>query len=395
MNSVFWLYLLPLALPALLASAYLLLLTLLSRRLPTPPYSAAAPLYFDVVVPAHDEASGIAGTIASLLAVDWPRERFRVLVVADNCSDDTAAIAAAAGARVLERHDPSRRGKGHALAFGFAASRADALADAVVIIDADSVVSANLLHAFAARLQRGAQAVQAHYGVRNPQASWRTRLMSIATAAFHGIRSRARQRLRLSCGVRGNGWCVSSSLPLRVPYRAFSLAEDLEYGIALGLAGIRVHYAEEAEVKANMEANGRSAGSQRQRWERGRFDLLRSHTLPLLRASLQQRSSLCLDLALDLLVPPLSYLALAIAAWIGLGLTLGVFRPLAWHWWCWPTGCAAALILYVLRGWQLSGVGRRGLLDLAIAPLFVVWKLLTLLRHRRSSDWIRTERRPS
>src|SRR5690606_22233480 len=112
-------------------------------------------LHFDIVVPAHNEASGIGRTLASLRAIDWPRDRFRILVVADNCTDNTAAIARNAGAHVLERQDEHRRGKGHALAFAFEASRRDALADAVVVVDADTGVSPNLLEAFATRLEQG------------------------------------------------------------------------------------------------------------------------------------------------------------------------------------------------------------------------------------------------
>src|SRR5262245_3716021 len=100
------------ALPALAFGAYLLLLTLLSARNPAPP-RASRRLRFAVLVPAHDEATVIGRTLASLRALDWPRERFRVLVVADNCGDDTAVVARLAGATVLERADPDARGKGH------------------------------------------------------------------------------------------------------------------------------------------------------------------------------------------------------------------------------------------------------------------------------------------
>ena len=120
-------------------------------------------------------------------------------------------------------------------------------ATAVAVIDADAAVSANLLEAFAARIDHGARAIQAHYGVLNPMVSWRTQLLSIAKGAFHTVRSRARQRLGLSCGVRGNGWCVTPELLRAVPYRYFSLTEDVEYGIALGRAGYRVEYAGEAQ----------------------------------------------------------------------------------------------------------------------------------------------------
>jgi cellulose synthase/poly-beta-1,6-N-acetylglucosamine synthase-like glycosyltransferase len=383
--------LLALALPAILACAYLLAATLFSGGMRPPPRSSGQ-LRFDVIVPAHDEAAVIARCVGSLRGLDWPTDRFRVIVVADNCTDATAAIAGAAGARVIERQDQSRRGKGYALKYAFEASRAEHWADAVVVVDADSEVSSNLLEAFAARIERGAQAVQAHYGVLNPRASWRTRLMAIAHAAFHIMRSRARERLRLSCGIRGNGWCVTHALLQKVPYEAFSLTEDIEYGIELGLAGCRVHYADEASVLGDMVSSAQIAQKQRRRWEDGRFSLLRWRALPLLSAALRRRSPVCFDLALDLLVLPLSYVVVNVAI-LMLAAALGAWwnpRLLGWFWVA--TACCGALFLYVLRAWHLSGMGARGLLDLARAPAFLVWKLIVMLSRHESREWVRTDR---
>lgn len=382
-----------LALAATLPCLYLLLLTLLSAALPLPRRSART-LRFDVIVPAHDEAPGIGRTIANLLQLDWPRLQFRVLVVADNCTDSTAEVARAAGAEVLIRNDANARGKGYALAYAFDYSVAAPHSDAVVIVDADSEVSANLLEAFAVRLEEGASAVQAHYGVLNPHDSWRTRLMAIALGAFHMLRSRARERLRVSCGIRGNGWCVTQALLRQVPYRAFSLTEDIEFGIELGITGQRVVYAEEARVDGEMVTNAQSARSQRQRWEAGRFRLICLNLPRLIRATLRQRSLVCMDLALDLLVLPLSYVILGVLLYAFTG-------ALGWLMLGEPRHLLLALIdflvlaLYVLRGWQLSNVGPRGLLDLARAPAFVAWKLLLLFAGRRPRQWIRTERERS
>jgi cellulose synthase/poly-beta-1,6-N-acetylglucosamine synthase-like glycosyltransferase len=383
--------LLLLALPAVLSSGYLLLVTLFSQRLPVPrPQSRQR--FFDIIVPAHNEAAVIARTVASLRKIDWPAERFRIIVCADNCTDETAAKARAAGASVIERHDPTRRGKGYALDFAFQSSRAAGLADAVVIIDADAEVSPNLLEAIAARLESGVQAVQVHYGVLNPMASWRTRLITIAKGAVHIVRSRARERLGLSCGIRGTGWCVTHQLLQAVPYQAFSLTEDLEYGIELGLAGYRVAYADEADCDAEMVSNEQSARAQRQRWERGRFQLMRSKTWPLLKAAVRRRSAVCLDLAFDLLVLPISYVGLIIVAMLAVAGAAAPWFSGMQVWLYLSAVCAASLMCYVLRGWQLSTIGLIGVLDLARAPGFLLWKLQLLVRTQKSKGWERTDR---
>jgi len=380
-----------LAIPAAGSSLYLLALTLLSTS-SAPPRRSTRTTRFDIIIPAHNEAAGIAAVVKSARAIDWPADRFRVVVVADNCSDDTAAIASASGAEVLVRQHDQLRGKGYALAHAFEHSRAGDWAHAVVVIDADSRVSANLLEAVAARMECGEAAVQVHYGVSNIHASWRTRLMAIAMGAFHRLRSRGRERLGLSCGIRGNGWALTHALLRQRPYASFSLTEDIEYGIELGMERVRVAYADEASCDGEMVSREKDARSQRRRWEQGRIALLRDRTMPLLEEAFMGRSLLCLDLALDLLVLPLSYVALSAVALAGAGWFLASGGPGPGTWfWVGASSCAA-LALYALRGWQLSGSGLRGLLDLLRAPFFLLWKLVLMFRSRRTAEWVRTNR---
>jgi len=382
------------ALPVLGASAYLFLLTLRSRR-PAPPAGGAPCARFHVIVPAHDEAAGIAQTVQSLRAIDYPRDLFEVVVVADNCSDDTAARARAAGARVLERFDNELRGKGYALAHAFEASLAAGSVDAVVVVDADTVVSANLLRAFDARIQAGAKAVQADYAVRNPDAAWRTRLMAIAFGMFHVVRSTGRESLELSCGLRGNGMCLTRELLEEVPHDAFSVVEDVEYGVRVGERGHRVHYAGEAHVYGEMVASEKASRSQRARWEGGRLQMARKHAIPLMRRALKERNPMLADLAADLLVPPLSVLVAATVAGAAASVAVAAVnrRPnLALL----MFGTSGVFLgAYAARGWQVSGTGTRGLASLAYAPVYVAWKAWLKLRRsgRTTPDWIRTARR--
>ncbi len=186
----------------------------------------------------------------------------------------------------------------------------------------------------------------------------------------------------------------STALLEEVPHEAFSVVEDVEYGVRLGLAGHRVHYAGEARVYGDMVSSESASRSQRQRWEGGRWALARRHTLPLLRRGLGRGDLVLLDLAADLLVPPLTYVALAVA--------LGVSASVAWlllgHgvWWSVAPWCAAAfgLAIYVVRGGFLAHAGPRVILDLLWVPVYMVWKVLLALRPSaaRKGEWVRTVR---
>ncbi len=382
-----------LAVPAVLSCAYLLVLTLLSARLPVPAQSSRR-LRFAVIVPAHNEESGIERTVGSLRTLAWDADRLRIYVVADNCTDQTAERAAAAGAQVLVRQNADLRGKGYALAHAFEACLAEGWADALVVVDADAVVSANLLEAYAARIEQGECAVQAHYGILNPMESWRTRLISVAKGAFHIVRSRARERLGVSCGIRGNGWCVTAELLRKVPYQSFSLTEDLEYGIIIGRSGFRVAYADEAHANADMVTSAVIARKQRQRWEAGRMDLVRRFALDTLGRGIRARDRVQLDLALDLMVLPLSYVVINVLALLVCGVALSWWMPgfvlTAWI----GLACLFALLVHVLRGWQLSGTGIHGLTALLYVPAYLVWKVVIMMG-RKTSEWVRTEREVS
>ncbi len=376
---------------SLVFTGYLGVLALLSGHR-KPPQVQHRDTRFAVVVPAHNEQEDIGATVENLLAVDWPTERYEVVVVADNCNDATAERAKQAGARVFERHHDELRGKGYALEFAFDTLLQEEI-DAIVVVDADTKVSPNLLEAFAARLQAGEHAAQAEYAVENVHASWRTKLMAVALAMFHGVRSLGRERVKVSAGLRGNGMCFSVALLKEHPHKSYGLVEDIEYGVTIGLGGYRVAYVGEATVRGEMVTGGKAAASQRRRWEGGRVALAKERVPALLGQAFRGPSLLCLDLAMDLIVPPLSYVGIL----LGLGVLLegglflaGGFVP-AWSLAPWLLS-QFLLGLYVVRGVWLSGLGFQGFVVLAWAPVFIVWKILVVRPWKGDKEWVRTER---
>ena len=363
----------------------------------TKPVPRRPPLTVAIVVPAHNEALHIASTVASLLDLDYPATGRQIWVLADNCTDNTAERAIKAGAQVIERQDRERRGKGHALSDTFPRVLADDTVECLVVVDADTTVSRNLLWEVSDHLQAGAPAAQARYGVANPDGSWRTRLLHIALSAFHDVRSLGRERLGLSCGLRGNGMGFSRAALEAVPHRSAAIVEDAEYGIRLGVAGMRVAYLHNAVVLGDMPLDERSSRIQRSRWEGGRVALRRMYAAPLSRSTLQhglsRRGRMTADLLIDLLVPPLGQLVAALVglltATVVVGIATGQVLVATWL-------AAAGLIgvaFYVLSGWARSHTGLSGLRDLAFAPVYVAWKLIgNRGGSRPPKDWVRTPR---
>lgn len=334
-----------------------------------------------VIVPAHNEEKLIGTCVRSLLS---DRETLvEVFVIAHNCTDRTAELAANAGARVLPLNGPG--GKGLALDHGF--HHAISLgADAVLVIDADSIVSKNLIAEVAASIRAGADAVQTRYEVANVETNFRTRLAALALVGMNVLRPRGRSRLGLSCGIFGNGFALSARTLARVPYTANSLVEDLEYHLRLIHAGITVEFLDHATVFGEMPEKSAAAATQRARWEGGRKLMRREWSFPLLKSVLHGR--------LRMVEPLLDLLAQPLATQVGL-LVLAAFIPVPWLR-LYAVAAITGAVLYILVAASLSPDPGDALRALAAAPRYLVWKLLmsprTRLTARKDAAWVRTQR---
>jgi hypothetical protein len=355
-----------LALPAFVCAAYLFWLSVLVRPAPPEPPHTEPRMKFDLLVPAHNEEERIGETIRSLGAIDYPERLVRVVVIADNCTDNTYDVAQQAGAIVLTSSDPKTRGRGHALAQGIDLTMRDGIADAVVVIQAGAEVSPNLLSAFATRLSAGAQCVQSALRVKTPEASRQSRLMVLVTAVFRTLRSLARQRLSLSVRAGASGTAFSRAVLGSVPQDASSLGREGEWAVRLGMAGYRVFYAHEAWVATD-------AGP-----EDDQIEVARMHLGALARTAFAKKDPVLFDLAMEVATPPVTILVLATL--------LGWIVSLAWakHHTALPAyvwGLALYFLLFhVVRGWALSELGMSGLASFAYAPAYMVQRIGQLFR---------------
>ena len=377
---------------ALLSFVTAYLLTLLGaamkgrrRRAPGPP--AGERLRFIVLIPAHDEEEVIGRALQSLREVDYPDQRLEVVVIADNCRDETAELARAAGATVYVRDDPERQGKGWALRWGLQqlATRGED-PDAVVFLDADCAASHNLLAAIDARMRRGASAVQVANLVANPHESWSSALRYAAFSLITSVHPLGKQVLGLSCGILGTGFALTCDLLQRFPWETYSLSEDHDYHLRLVTAGERVIFAPEASVSSPMPISLRASTQQNLRWEGGKLALAQHWALVLVRAGLRRRDPALLHAGLELLLPPQSLLFASNAALIAAG---AFSRPR----WLLRLSLVNAFgqSAYVLGGLRLGGAPRRVYLALALAPVLSLWKLslyLRLMVGRGPKGWI-------
>lgn len=354
---------------------------------------------FIILVPAHNEEIGIAATLGSIHALDYPRSSYRVIVIADNCSDQTAKAARACGSEVFERFDADHKSKGYALEYALKKLQLDPTPapDAIVVIDADTRVDRKLLQAFGNRLLEGEEWLQAYYSVSNPDDSWRTQLMTYAFGLFNGIWLSGQDVLGLGCSLRGNGMAFAWNALSRQPWRAYGLAEDLEFSWHLRVAGEAVRFVPEARVFGEIiSGNQKASKAQRLRWEKGRAELKASFKSQISQMAVPKfKRWLLLS---DLKMPPLSrWLVLTLSGWAAslaaifmaagnnLGIAIGTLLLAVY---------SLALIyftLYLSLPFTRLHLPWRYLMALTKAPFYILWKLM-LMMSRTPAQWVRTER---
>ena len=227
---------------SLLPLAYLLLLALASVYLASPPIRIRErpSTRFTIAIPAHDEASVIGATVRRLCALDYPAELFSVHVVADHCSDHTAALARQAGALVHERNEGPRNGKGAALMWLFQ-SILDNSCDAVVIFDADTQVDPCFLCIMDAHLARGAQVIQGQHIIRNPESGWFPALTWAMFLVDNRFQNLGRSNLGWSAKHMGDSICFRAEVLRKIGWGE-GLTEDYQLRQRLLLEGIRITY---------------------------------------------------------------------------------------------------------------------------------------------------------
>lgn len=352
------------------------------------PRRAVRPFRWAVIVPAHNEATSIAACVASLRrAGSLLPEPPMIVVVADNCSDATGAIAKRAGAWVLTRTNTEQIGKGFALEYAVQHLRDfDPQPQAFAFVDADTEVDERFLVALQHTLERGEHAAQAYYGVAG-RSDDLTALRRLAFKILHWSRPLGARRLGLGMGIKGNGMALRRTAAV-AGLGSGGLAEDAAMTLALARRGIRVAFAPDARVYGQMAGTYNDASVQDDRWERGRFGLYSEAVRSSLAALRQGRVSAAAG-ALDVLAPPLS-LTIVVLAMLGATFVV-VPGPGALV----AAGGLVAAGLYLVFGLAAARVSPRELLALRMAPRFVLYKVGVLVRAAwpwRQSTWERTAR---
>lgn len=346
-----------------------------------------------ILIPAHDEAGGIGATVELVRSQLQPGDR--LIVIADNCSDETAFVARQAGAEAIERNDPERRGKGFALDFGLNHLQADP-PEIVVLMDADTRAhpqSIDRLIREAHRRNGPAQGVFTDAPkMRGPREQW----SAFALTFKNYVRPLGLHQLGLPCLLYGSGMAFPWSVIRKAELASGNIVEDMKLGIDLAVVGHPAHFCPDARFESDDAPNMVASTKRRTRWEHGHVFTIMTQAPRLLVAGFAKGRPRLWALALELAVPPLSLLILSMCA----------LAVVSFIWWqmdgsIWPlgvllgSGCLA--VVTILTAWIMFGRRLLSTKILFLLPVYVLWKvpiyLKLVIAPQRS--WVRTERKPA
>jgi cellulose synthase/poly-beta-1,6-N-acetylglucosamine synthase-like glycosyltransferase len=259
---------------------------------------------FALVVAAHNEEMVVSHVVESLKALDYPKELYDIFVIADNCTDKTAEIAREHGAKVYERFEKEKRGKGYALEWMFKnIFESDKKYDAVVVFDADNLASKNFLIEMNRKLKQGYKVVQGYLDSKNPHDSWISESYSIAFWTSNRLFQLSRSYLGLSNQIGGTGFCVDTQVLKELGWGATCLTEDLEFTCKLVLNGHKVGWAHEAVIYDEKPLTLKQSWNQRKRWMQGFSDVASRFFTKLIKKAIVDKDIVAFDCALYTIQP--------------------------------------------------------------------------------------------
>jgi cellulose synthase/poly-beta-1,6-N-acetylglucosamine synthase-like glycosyltransferase len=355
--------------------------------------SGTTPVRTAVLVPAHNESANVLPTIESLKSQLGPRDL--LLVIADNCDDDTSELARSAGATVIERNNSQLRGKGYALAFGVDHLRADP-PDVVMVVDADCILSEGAVTCIAQHCRASAKPVQMLNLMSAPSgAGLKLRVIEFAMVVKNLVRPLGSFRLGKACHLMGTGMALPWSLMSNAKLATGHITEDMKLGIDLAVAGHATQFLPQVRVSSAFPVDTGVAKVQKSRWEHGHLATLTEELPGLAAKAITSGDPALIVLTMDLLIPPTALYFLALAVTVLGTLAAAAVWPV-WRMAAQLSGVSASFFcLAIGLAWFRFGRHLLSARELATTPLYALWKVPVYLAYllKRRSGWVRTKRK--
>ncbi len=232
---------------------------------------------FAVMIAARNESAVISDLLGSIKMQNYPQELIDIYVIADNCIDDTAAIARNAGATVFTRFNSEQVGKGYALDYGLKSIWKEFPGkgyEAYFVFDADNVLDVNYFREMNATFDGGAKASTSYRNSKNFDSNWISAGYGIWFLREAKFLNQARLTLNTSCAVSGTGFFIAADILENAGgWKWHLLTEDIEFSASSITDGVRIAYCPTAVLYDEQPTTFRDSWNQRFRWAKGFYQV--------------------------------------------------------------------------------------------------------------------------
>lgn len=340
-----------------------------------------------ILMPAHNEALVIERSIQSLIPQLQPQDR--LVVIADNCTDNTASLAKKLGVDVIERFNQNLRGKGYALDFGLQYIKNDT-SEVVIIVDADCTVQEHAIDLLVLACIKSKRPVQALYLMESqPEPSLKSRIASFAWVVKNKVRPLGLKAMSLPCQLMGTGMAFLRDDIYKVNLASGHIVEDMKLGLDLARLNKAPLFLDQAVVTSIFPPSEETSTTQRARWEHGHLSVILSESSKLFFASVRSANLKMFALTCDLLVPPLALLTLMCLIFFVLSIIFAnkliiIFSIIL----------LISLFISVFLAWLKFGRSIISFKQLCYAPVYALVKIPLYIKFfiNRQVEWVRSKR---
>ena len=344
-----------------------------------------------ILIPAHNESTGITQTLLSIKA--QLTANVNVLVVADNCNDDTAIVARSHDVEVIERFHETKRGKGFALDFGLQ-HLAKNPPDIVLILDADCVLGENAISTLVNEAMQYKRPIQGLYLMHaKPDSPLKIKIAAFAWTVKNWARPLGFHRLGLPCQLMGSGMAFPWQVISQVNLASGHIVEDMKLGVDLAKLKLAPRFCPAAVITSEFPSSAEGIKTQRTRWEHGHIGMIVKEGLPLIAQSIQQANLNMLAIALDMCVPPLALLVLIISMLSAVGMLMVIVTQQLMPW-SWIFLDLLLVATAVILAWYKFGRNIVKFSELLMVPFYILAKIPLYIKFvfKRQSEWVRSKR---
>lgn len=258
--------------------------------------------FFAIIVAARNESQVIGNLVESLKELDYPKDRYGIFIVPNNCTDNTSKVALDSGATVLECNVKTKT-KGDVLKFAFNKLKDNKEIDAYVIFDADNLVHKDFLKHMNDCLNSGYKVAEGYRDSKNPKDNWISGSYTIFYLFQNIFFNRSRMSFDASASINGTGFMISKDIIDRDGFETFTLTEDVEFTGQCALKGEKIAFVEDAITYDEYPIDFGASWKQRKRWSAGIIQCMNIYSFKLFKKYLKTKNLACLDMSLVYLGP--------------------------------------------------------------------------------------------